>query len=71
MESPQTTRPPDPRRERALAHPLRLRILETLNGRPADPEELADELYVSVDVIDYHLRVLSRASCLPPGDASG
>ena len=71
MESPQTTQPPDPRRERALAHPLRVRILERLRRRPATPEELAAELEVSVDVIAYHQRVLSRAGCLPPDDASG
>jgi DNA-binding transcriptional ArsR family regulator len=65
METPHSPQPPDPQRERALAHPLRVRILETLRQRPATPEELAEELDVGVDVVTYHSRVLTRAGCLP------
>lgn len=74
MDSPHAPQPPDPRRERALQHPLRLRIIETLRERPASEEELAAELDVDVAVVAYHSHVLTRAGYLPvspPASANG
>ena len=61
-EDPQ---PVDPRaltgREiRALAHPLRLRILESLREEPATASLLARELNESTGATSYHLRELAR-----------
>jgi DNA-binding transcriptional ArsR family regulator len=49
----------DPRLIKALAHPLRVRILSVLETRElASPNELADELDVSLGVMSYHVRRL-------------
>jgi DNA-binding transcriptional ArsR family regulator len=49
----------DPRLIKALAHPLRVRILSILEEREmASPNELADELSVSLGVMSYHVRRL-------------
>lgn len=49
----------DPRLIKALAHPLRVRILSILETREmASPNELADELSVSLGVMSYHVRRL-------------
>ena len=57
--------PVDPRaltgREiRALAHPLRIRILESLREEPATASILARELSESTGATSYHLRELAR-----------
>jgi len=51
---------PDLRLIRALAHPLRWRILQTLNLRTASPSELAGELGAPLPNIAYHVKVLAR-----------
>ena len=49
----------DPRLIKALAHPLRVRILSILETRDmASPNEMADELNVSLGVMSYHVRRL-------------
>jgi len=49
----------DPRLIKALAHPLRVRILSILETRElASPNEMADELNVSLGVMSYHVRRL-------------
>jgi DNA-binding transcriptional ArsR family regulator len=49
----------DPRLIKALAHPLRVRILSILETRDmASPNELAEELSVSLGVMSYHVRRL-------------
>jgi DNA-binding transcriptional ArsR family regulator len=49
----------DPRLIKALAHPLRVRILSILETREmASPNEMADELDVSLGVMSYHVRRL-------------
>ncbi len=49
----------DPRLIKALAHPLRVRILSILESRDmASPNEMADELGVSLGVMSYHVRRL-------------
>jgi DNA-binding transcriptional ArsR family regulator len=49
----------DPRLAKALAHPLRTRLLAALEGRTASPSELADELDASLGVVSYHVRRLT------------
>jgi DNA-binding transcriptional ArsR family regulator len=49
---------------KALAHPLRVRILEALQGRVASPTELSKELGESLGVIAYHTNTLVSCSCL-------
>lgn len=49
----------DPRLIKALAHPLRIRILAILEEREiASPNELSDLLGVSLGVMSYHVRRL-------------
>ncbi len=43
---------------KALAHPLRTRILAALEGRTRSPSELASELDASLGVVSYHVRRL-------------
>lgn len=47
--------------QRALAHPVRARILAELEKRPASPSQLADVVGESVGVVSYHVRVLTEA----------
>jgi DNA-binding transcriptional ArsR family regulator len=54
----------DPRLVRAIAHPLRLTILEFLQARIASARELAAELDESVSRISYHVEVLVECDCL-------
>jgi DNA-binding transcriptional ArsR family regulator len=46
---------------RAIAHPLRLRILSLLTGAELSAAEVARELGVTQANASYHLRVLARA----------
>src|ERR1700761_2677735 len=48
----------DPSLAKALAHPLRTRILAALEGRTASPSELGSELDASIGVVSYHVRRL-------------
>ncbi|MGO9899757.1 MAG: ArsR/SmtB family transcription factor [Solirubrobacteraceae bacterium] len=48
----------DPKLAKALAHPLRTRILAALEGRTASPSDLATEVGASLGVISYHVRRL-------------
>jgi DNA-binding transcriptional ArsR family regulator len=49
----------DPRLIKALAHPLRVRILSLLETREmASPNEMSEELGVSLGVMSYHVRRL-------------
>jgi DNA-binding transcriptional ArsR family regulator len=49
---------------RALAHPMRVRILEALQGRIASPTELAKELKESLGVVAYHTNTLLDVGCI-------
>jgi DNA-binding transcriptional ArsR family regulator len=49
----------DPSLARALAHPLRTRILSALEDRTASPSELATELGAPLGVVSYHVRRLA------------
>jgi DNA-binding transcriptional ArsR family regulator len=43
---------------KALAHPLRSRLLSALEGRTSSPSELAEELGEPLGVVSYHVRRL-------------
>ncbi len=49
---------------RALAHPMRVRILEALQGRTASPTELAREFRESLGVVSYHANALLEVGCI-------
>jgi DNA-binding transcriptional ArsR family regulator len=51
----------DPQLVKALAHPLRVRILRILESRTASPNELANELGAPLPNVSYHVRALARA----------
>ncbi|HTX31476.1 MAG TPA: winged helix-turn-helix domain-containing protein [Solirubrobacteraceae bacterium] len=48
----------DPAVAKALAHPLRTRILAALENRTASPTELATEMDAPLGVVSYHVRRL-------------
>ena len=50
----------DPRLVKALAHPLRIRILRVLEERTASPSEIADEIDAPLGNVSYHVRFLAR-----------
>ena len=57
------------REVRALAHPLRLRMLECLlDGGPATASMLARELGESSGATSYHLRILAKYGFIEEAD---
>src|SRR3954466_900391 len=62
------SRPPgetsEARIAKALAHPLRARILQRLGERVASPGDLAVELGASLGVVSYHVRMLRDYDCV-------
>jgi DNA-binding transcriptional ArsR family regulator len=54
----------DPALAKALAHPLRTRILAALEGRTASPSQLAGELDAPLGVVSYHVRRLAALGFL-------
>jgi DNA-binding transcriptional ArsR family regulator len=54
----------DPKVAKALAHPLRARLLSALEDRTASPSELAAELDVPLGVLSYHIRRLTALGFL-------
>ena len=54
----------DPRYVKAVAHPLRIRILAMLAERPASPVQLAPQLGSTLGRVGYHVRVLRDAGLL-------
>jgi DNA-binding transcriptional ArsR family regulator len=50
----------DPRLVKALAHPLRIRIMGILERQSATPKALATELGVPLENLSYHVRELKR-----------
>ena len=55
---------------RALAHPLRARILASVGTRTTSPVELATELAEPLGVVSYHVRVLRERGLLVPAGTS-
>jgi DNA-binding transcriptional ArsR family regulator len=49
----------DPRLVKALAHPLRVRILAILQSKTASPSEIAEELSMPLGNVSYHVRCLA------------
>ena len=49
---------------KALAHPLRQKILIALSERVASPSELADELGEPLGNVSYHVRMLVDLGCI-------
>ncbi len=54
----------DQRLVRALAHPLRIQILELLTDRVASPNWLSEQLDASLSHVAYHTRALDKCGCL-------
>lgn len=48
----------DPRLVKALAHPIRMKILNILEERTATPKELAETLGLPLENVSYHVRTL-------------
>src|ERR1700712_5827266 len=49
---------------KALAHPLRARILQRLGERVTSPGDLAIELGAPLGVVSYHVRMLREYDCV-------
>lgn len=54
----------DQRLVRALAHPLRIQILEVLCERVASPNVLSEYLQMGLSHVAYHTRALNKCGCL-------
>ncbi len=54
----------DQRLVSALSHPMRVRILEALQGRSASPTELAKKFKESLGVASYHANALLDLGCI-------
>ena len=50
----------DPQLIKALAHPMRTRILRLLDERIASPRQLSDELDAPIQNVSYHVRELAK-----------
>jgi DNA-binding transcriptional ArsR family regulator len=50
----------DPRYIKALAHPLRIRILAMLEEQPASPVQLTQKLDATLGTVAYHVRTLHQ-----------
>lgn len=60
----QSTETIDQRLVHALAHPLRVKILEILSDHVASPNSLAGRLETGLSDVAYHTRALDRYGCL-------
>src|SRR4051812_18754749 len=54
----------DQRLVKALAHPLRIKILEILSERVASPNRLSGDLDEGLSHVAYHTRALDKCGCL-------
>jgi DNA-binding transcriptional ArsR family regulator len=54
----------DQRLVKALAHPLRVQILDILSDRVASPNWLSEELDTGLTDVAYHTRTLDKCGCL-------
>lgn len=67
MSTPEPSPSPDVRLHRALASPVRTRLLEVLAGEPGlDAAALADRLGLHVNTVRTHLNVLTEAGLVAP-----
>lgn len=67
--SPPRRRSPTVEEAKALAHPLRLRILRLCAGRELTNKQLADRLERDPTTIHYHVRQLTKVGFLEAGPA--
>jgi DNA-binding transcriptional ArsR family regulator len=58
-------------RLRTLGHPMRLRIMRALDGRPSTADQLAQDLGEQAGAVRAHLSVLYRAGVVRRIDAGG
>jgi DNA-binding transcriptional ArsR family regulator len=65
---PLTRRPATPQEAKALAHPLRLRILRLCQQRELTNKQLADRLGSDPGTVFYHVRKLVAAGLLQPAE---
>ena len=49
---------------KAISHPIRLQILDTLDGKPRSPQSLAAELRRAPDQLSYHVKVLEQLGAI-------
>lgn len=56
--------PIDQRLVKAIAHPLRVRILEVLSDRVSSPNRLSETLEIGLSDVAYHTRALDKCGCL-------
>lgn len=49
---------------KALSHPIRVEIMETLRDQAASPNQLSERLDERLGVISYHARTLARCGCI-------
>jgi DNA-binding transcriptional ArsR family regulator len=63
----------DPAQLKALGHPLRLKVLQTLgqSDRPLTNRELANRLSVDPGHLHFHVRMLHRAGLIARTEAAG
>ena len=54
----------DARLAKALAHPLRVRLLAALNEGVASPNQLAEQVDEPLQNVSYHVRVLLSLGCI-------
>jgi DNA-binding transcriptional ArsR family regulator len=54
----------DQRLVKALAHPLRVKILEILSERIASPNRISGDLDAGLSHVAYHTRALDKCGCL-------
>ncbi len=54
----------DPLLTRALSHPVRIEILEALQGRTVSSTELSAQIGARPGVISYHAKLLVQCGCL-------
>ena len=54
----------DPLLTKALSHPIRVEILQTLQGRVASSSELSRQLGAGHGVVAYHAKLLVQYGCL-------
>ncbi|MBK5220149.1 MAG: hypothetical protein JJE35_10245 [Thermoleophilia bacterium] len=62
--NPQQPEMIDQRLVKALAHPLRVRILEVLSDRVSSPNRLSETLETGLTDVAYHTRALDKCGCL-------
>jgi DNA-binding transcriptional ArsR family regulator len=49
---------------KALAHPVRVQILEVLQGRVASPTDISEGMEESLGVVSYHANTLAGYGCI-------